>query len=392
MYAVPAPAEGYNTQAQPSFQPAAAHKDEKSNNFGKRFVGNMLVTRLARSGVSTVASTAQLPFYLSPWGDNNPVTLPNVRKRDIAFAGVAHFGVDALAPSAMEVLGGVTKHMAAWTAEAAADHSTSKLNGNKLPSITRTGAGVNTMEVRIRHKLIGEDAVVTLSGEREAPNYTSCTKGWFCPYLYASGRATRLERKKDFATAKIHGPGLKADAGLAPIVLTCLERASPNLITSLCDWHDPSPTRPHFGRLGIFFLGISPYRTTSAWSQSRIPNEARLRLHVLEGIPAVVIPIAARAPICMWHSKPLQQIWDEAPGGTQQCAQDAHDVVEGALREIIDPSGIAYTHQQQAVMWDVIVKEAVMRMFQAAQELRGAGGALGRILDPMRTGLVMFRY
>lgn len=352
----------------------------------------MLVTRLARSGIQTVASTAQLPFYLSPWGDNNPVTLPNVRKRDVAFAGVAHFGVDALAPSAMEVLGGVTKHVAAWTTEAAADHGLQKMGGAKMPSVTRTGTGISTMEVRIRHKLIGEDAVITLAGEREASNYTACTKGWFCPYLYASGRAPRLDRKKDFSVAKFFGPGLKADASLAPTILTCSERASPRLITALCDWHDPSAARPHFGRLAIFFLGISPYRTNSAWSQSRIPNEARLRLHVLEGVPAIVLPIAPRAPTCMWYSKPISVIWEEAQGGSLQIQQDANEVFEGALRDIVDPTGIADPQFQQPGVWESTTLQALTGMFQTIHNVKGASGSLGNVLDPSRTGLVMFRY
>src|SRR6187402_2535021 len=67
-------------------------EDEKTSSRAARFVGNMLVSRVGRASWQTLESTARLPFYLSPWGDSTPFTLPNIRKRDVALAGVAHFG------------------------------------------------------------------------------------------------------------------------------------------------------------------------------------------------------------------------------------------------------------------------------------------------------------
>lgn len=43
----------------------------------------MLLVRSARAGVTTMVSSVKLPATLSPWGDNTPVTFPNVRKRDV---------------------------------------------------------------------------------------------------------------------------------------------------------------------------------------------------------------------------------------------------------------------------------------------------------------------
>lgn len=58
--------------------------DDVTEHWSKRFVGNTLAGRVVRASVKSVAATVQLPKYLSPWGDNNPVTLPNVRRRDAA--------------------------------------------------------------------------------------------------------------------------------------------------------------------------------------------------------------------------------------------------------------------------------------------------------------------
>lgn len=84
--------------------------DEKESHFAKRFMGNMLVARLGRAGVQSVSSTVKLPLYLSPWGDNNPFMLPNLRKRDLALAGVMHFGADALIGSSLTAVETVVQH------------------------------------------------------------------------------------------------------------------------------------------------------------------------------------------------------------------------------------------------------------------------------------------
>lgn len=80
----------------------------------------MLFVRAARSGFQSIASTAQLPFYLSPWGDNNPITLPNVRIRDIALLGLATIGMDALPPGLIELVGPIMNHAVIMTTKQAA--------------------------------------------------------------------------------------------------------------------------------------------------------------------------------------------------------------------------------------------------------------------------------
>jgi hypothetical protein len=188
--------------------PAPEEEDEKQTGFGWRFVGNMLVTRLGRAGVQSVSSTVKLPLYLSPWGDNNPFVAPNLRKRDIALAGVAHFGADALLGSSLTAVESVAAHGASWTTEAAADHGYDKLRGQRPHEITRR-AGIVSVEVRIKHKLIGEEAEMRYFEERNTKNPLICAKGWFCPYLYCSSRILQLSRLKDFTMAEVTGPGLK---------------------------------------------------------------------------------------------------------------------------------------------------------------------------------------
>jgi hypothetical protein len=68
-------------------------KDEKQTGKVQRFLGDTLVGRFARASVQTASATFKMPAALSPWGDNNPVTLPNVRYRDaVLFTTFAFVG------------------------------------------------------------------------------------------------------------------------------------------------------------------------------------------------------------------------------------------------------------------------------------------------------------
>jgi len=96
-------------------------------------------------------------MYLSPWGDNNPVALPNVRRRDAALAVVGHFGAEALGPSALELTGEVLKFGATQAAEQGADTAIHHVTPSKVAAI-KHGNGVRSTQVKIKHKLMGSNA------------------------------------------------------------------------------------------------------------------------------------------------------------------------------------------------------------------------------------------
>jgi hypothetical protein len=286
------------------------HKDQKSPAVS-RLVGNMLVVRMGRASVQTIQSTAKLPFYLSPWGDNNPVTLPNIRKRDVALAGFAHIGVSKLAPSAVSLVEHAVKYAATFAIEKSAESGFQKVHGETPAQSVKRRIGIDSITLRIKHKLIGEEAELTFFGERDAMDKTSCAKGWFCPYLYASGRTPDLARSKDFSIAQLVRPGLAADASIAPTFLSSFaETLTP--VVSLCPWDISHPTFPRYRRMAICLIGLSPYRTTNTWSQSRIPNEARLSFHTFTHIPAVVVPVSDDAPVLAWSSWTVEQMMSAA--------------------------------------------------------------------------------
>lgn len=309
-----------NAVSSPDYQ--HLHEDEKKSGRASRFVGNMLITRIGRASWQSLESTARLPFYLSPWGDNLPFTLPNLRKRDLALAGVAHFGLDALGASAVTVIESALTHAASATVEQTADEGLSKVSNrmNKPGHVIRRRVGMDSLTLRIKHKLIGEAAELVFQGVHDTQDRMGCAKGWFCPYLYASGREPEIARSQDWTMAQLLRPRLAADASIAPTLLSsCAASDIPVVAPFGCPWEDPSfapammPPYPKFRRMAVFLTGISPYRhltTQSAWSHSRIPNEARITFHLFTHAPIIVFPIRDQAPVLAWSPWTVAQMFE----------------------------------------------------------------------------------
>ncbi|KAK7742257.1 hypothetical protein SLS53_004400 [Cytospora paraplurivora] len=296
-------------------------QDEKTSSFASRFVGNMLVSRIGRASWQSVESTARLPFYFSPWGDNTPITLPNLRKRDLALAGVAHIGLDALASSTVTVVEAAVEHAVSATVEQTVDEGMNKVTGrySKPEQVVRK-VGMDSLTLRIKHKLIGEAAELSFLDERDATDWVSCARAWFCPYLYASGREPEIARAKDFAMAQLLTPRLAADAVIAPTLLASLDESNTPIVSPFDgkdQSHSNSPAAtpsPKLRRMAIFLTGISPYRfitSKSAWSHSRIPNEARITFHLFTHVPAIVLPVRDTSPVLAWSPWTVAQMLEK---------------------------------------------------------------------------------
>jgi len=240
-YLLPTPA---TTSAEPT---TTQQLEDAKSNWGKRFVGNTLAGRVVRASVQSVTSTLTLPMYLSPWGDNNPVTLPNLRKRDAVLVGASHLGVvglESVAPSVLEFTGtvvdGTIKFGTLQLAEQGVDEGISQVTPRKPIKVVRT-ANVKSMQARIKHKLMGVDANIRFVGEYPARHQAAYDKGWFCPYLYASGRAPSIPRARDFAIAELSDPGLRGKfiircrVSQAPTNPRLRSRRRPGSEAAVCD-------------------------------------------------------------------------------------------------------------------------------------------------------------
>ncbi|KAF2630866.1 hypothetical protein BU25DRAFT_249974 [Macroventuria anomochaeta] len=205
-------------------------QDAQQSDKVKRFFGDTLFGRVARSSVSTATSFAKMPLSLSPWGDNNPVTLPNVRYRDaVLFTTFAFIGgplVDGAADSVTSAFGAdsfvseivnsgagaiaastVLKYSIFQIVEQAIDKGVLE---HMLPEEEKMLATteVKSLQAGVKHKLMGVDADLRFVGVQPARDIQGIEKGWFCPYLFASARTPSVPRANDFAIAQCFGPFL----------------------------------------------------------------------------------------------------------------------------------------------------------------------------------------
>ncbi|KAH0551194.1 hypothetical protein GP486_007479 [Trichoglossum hirsutum] len=360
---------GQYTPAQtPALSPTEPKDDRKSGK-AKRFFGDTLVGRIARAGVASATNTLKMPSALSPWGDNNPVTLPNVRYRDavlfttFAFTGAPIvdgmdsvvgdiFGADSFISETVSAGAGfitgntIVKYGVFQIVEQAIDKGIIEHILPEEEKIIRT-TNVKTLQVTVKHKLMGVDADIRLVGVYPSSNQTACDKGWFCPYLFASARTPVIPRAHDFAIAQCFGPFLGG-----------------------CN------------RMVILFTGISPYR--SVWSTSRRPGAAVILFHLLDGCPALVIPVSNRAPICAWSPWTLLNMRSAAYRPEIQ-----HEQICEYLDTIVNLDQV-YEHVRPR--YEEVMARSVSMVINGAINTKFVNPAILSKIDPERAGIVMYRY
>jgi hypothetical protein len=227
-------------------------KDEQQTSKVQRFLGDTLFGRVGRASVQTVTSALKMPASLSPWGDNNPVTLPNVRYRDavlfttFAFVGTplvegisdgiaGAFGADSFISEVVNsgagvILGStVIKYSVFQIVEQAIDKGVLEHMLPEEEKMLET-RNVKSLQVGVKHKLMGVDADLRFFGIYPARDKEACEKGWFCPYLFASARTPSIPRANDFAICQFFGPFLGGEfPPFLPIHFDCRIKMESNL-------------------------------------------------------------------------------------------------------------------------------------------------------------------
>ncbi|KAF2108941.1 hypothetical protein BDV96DRAFT_605045 [Lophiotrema nucula] len=380
--------------------------DEKQTGGVQRFFGDTLFGRVARASVQTATSAMKMPASLSPWGDNNPVTLPNVRYRDavlfttFAFVGAPLvegldsavtdiFGADSfvseiVSSGAGTIVGStIIKYSVFQIVEQAIDKGIIEHMLPEEEKMLQT-TNVKSLQVGIKHKLMGVDADLRFVGIYPTGNTQGCDKGWFCPYLFASARTPQIPRANDFAVCQFFGPFLGGDYQLAHKLLS--ESAH---TLALCD---PNPhTDIGTNRMVIVFTGISPFRA-NMWSTSRRPGCGTIVFHLLDGCPALIIPVTSKAPVCAWSPWTLAQMrlaqYSLNPTQGMYNPEWQHEQVCEWLDTVISVQHITESVRERYV--DVLGR-MVSLVINGALALEKCQPLLGK-LDPERSGVVMFRY
>jgi hypothetical protein len=161
---------------------------------------------------------------------------------------------------------------------------------------------------------------------------------------------------------------------------------------------DPNPSNDiGTNRMLILFTGIAPYR--GVWSQSRRPGCGMLIFHLLDGCPALVIPVTKAAPITAWSPWTLSQMRtaaSTAPGFNAAATAGAggyspewqHEQICEWLDTIISVPHVSPALQKN---YTEVLGRMVSLVINGALALERCTPILGK-LDPERAGICMFRY
>jgi hypothetical protein len=197
-YTTTAPSGLFKSKTSSTHSPGP--QDAQKSDTVKRFFGDTLFGRVARSSVQTASSLTKYPTSLSPWGDNNPVTLPNIRYRDailfttFAFVGgpfvdgaadgvTSLFGADSFVSEIVSSGAGaiaastVIKYSVFQILEQAIDKGVLE---HMLPEEEKMliTTSVTSLQVGVKHKLMGVDADLRFVGTYPARDSQACAKGW----------------------------------------------------------------------------------------------------------------------------------------------------------------------------------------------------------------------
>lgn len=176
-----------------------------------------------------------------------------------------------------------------------------------------------------------------------------------------------------------------ADAELAPTLLSCITNEDAP-VCRLDAGEDAGTTSSHYKRFAIFFLGISPYRTASAWSQAKVPGEARIRFHLLTHVPAVVVPIKSTAPVCAWSPWTLEQMLSNKDGYNAEAHRNG---ILRYLDTLIDPSFIRQRSQES---WRQELSTALDQILNGTRNISATLGTIADAFEDEHGGIVMFRF
>ena len=147
-------------------------------------------------------------------------------------------------------------------------------------------------------------------------------------------------------------------------------------------------------RMLILFTAISPFRA-GMWSTSRRPGCGTIVFHLLNGCPALVLPVTKRAPITAWSPWTLAQMRQAQyalnppqPGSGMYHPEWQHEQICEWLDTIISVPHVNPTLQHRYI--DVLSR-SVSLVINGALALEKCQPLLGK-LDPERAGICMFRY
>ncbi|KAL1744288.1 hypothetical protein HDZ31DRAFT_39017 [Schizophyllum fasciatum] len=426
----------------------------------RKLVGSM-TGRIVMSSYESLRAAGTSVVCLSPWGDSSPLLLPCIRFRDLAVHGVivATGGTAAIAAPVMHgpladmivstvgdsILVELSMEVGFKGATSLANDlvfdKTAKLLIPLHAGLLET-TGVKVLTITLKYKHTRDDAALGYfrSSVHEDPSlfasvldYLAVEKGWFSPYLFASGRRPAIPRTMKPDVVFCHGPFLSGDyqVGQALLSQSALEikfceppspsveddkpiekhgflsmpKNVPSLSTVFSRSRTPSP-EPSLAvpnvpipprRLVMLVVGLKPFR--SIWSSSARPNESVIKYVLFNGCPAIVLPAKISAPLLAWNTLTLEQLWKvplpsvASDEGTKQ--EDARfrgivDVLNEYMDLCIDWDRVKVAKVAEEGQRKAAVKDAIALLVAAAIRT-GDSKEAKKEVDADRAGIAIWR-
>lgn len=153
----------------------------------------------------------------------------------------------------------------------------------------------------------------------------------------------------------------------------------------------PPPQR----RMVILVIGIAPHRA-GIWTSSQRPGESIMDYVLLNGCPAMVVPIRTGTPLIAWHActlKMLQGMEDGVEGGTFEKVLERLNEYVGLCVDwdrIVFPEGSRSEEESDESAGLRIVKEGLRLILAGAVRSKDSAEVKKKV-DGERAGIVFFR-
>ncbi|KAJ4468729.1 hypothetical protein J3R30DRAFT_3304491 [Lentinula aciculospora] len=365
----------------------------------RKLVGSV-TGRIVMSSYESLRAAGTSVICLSPWGDQSPLTLPCIRFRDLAVHTVIA-ATGGFAAIASPVMGPVSDLVVSsfgdtilvelglhagfeLTTKAANDLIIEHGIKHAIPihSSRLETTHVKVLLITLKFKHTVEDAALGFfrsSIHRDTDlfaavkEYLAVEKGWFSPYLFASSRRPIIPRSMKPDVIFCHGPFLQGDYRVgetllnesASIISLCqaptpaeTPSETPKQHHSFADLKDlkipslsnvfsrsrtpspepqltPLPAPPVPRRMVILLVSIKPHR--KFWTTSARPGESVINYLLLNGCPAITVPVKIGAPLVAWDTLTLEQLWDvELPSIDSPSNSGKYEGIVDVIFEFLD--------------------------------------------------------
>nr|GAT42770.1 predicted protein [Mycena chlorophos] len=410
----------------------------------RKLIGS-LPGRVVMSSYETLRAAGTSVVCLSPWGDSSPVVLPCIQFRDLAVhAIVAATGgaalvaapvMDSLAAEAITDLSQeifvdtVIDKGFERTAETI-DHTALRQPLGSLLSMDGTRSettAVKVLLITLKYHATMSDAALgyfrsSIHGDHSlfssVKDYLAVEKGWFSPYLFASARRPAIPRNMSPDIVFCHSPFLQGDYQVGGTLLKqsafIISFATPTPPLPAPEKHQhgaprflhhrspqPSsaepellyaalPLPPQPRRMVIMLVGIKPHR--GIWSTSARPSESIMKYILLNGSPAIVVPVKIGAPLVAWDTLTLEKLWKLSASEIDYA--DPKSKFGGIVEALFEYLDMCVDWERFEGPWDLEPKralDAALALLVTAAIRSKESKEVQQELDKERAGIAMWR-